>query len=228
MAKTKPKKEKFVKPLYAKPITKKQTEYFKAIKNSQVTVAIGPAGTGKTICPLSIAAKALDKGEIDQIILTKPNVSASRELGYLPGDQNEKLMAWLAEPIKILTSIFGKNALECMLKKETIYLVPFEKMRGMTFDDCFVLLDECQNVNKAEMELFTTRIGENAKVVIEGDYVQSDLPKNMRTGLDVILDMINAYSLPVPVIEFTEEDVCRSGICKEFTLAWNKYKRDNV
>lgn len=217
-------KTKFVRNIDVNPITKKQQLLFDAIKKYPLTVAVGLAGTGKTYLPTMLAAKALVKGDIDKIILTRPNVDAGEPLGFLPGTQEEKLRYWLAEPLKILAYALGDSALECDIKNKNVELVPFQKMRGLTLENAFIILDEAQNTTERQMELFTTRIGKNVRVIVDGDATQHDL-RAKRTGMTAIINLIKRYGMDVPIIEFTAEDVVRSGLCREFVINWQKYKR---
>ena len=225
MAKSKH-KPKFEKSINVVPITEKQKEFFDAIKSNQMVVALGCAGTGKTYIPVALAAKALEKGEIEKIILTKPNVGAGGTLGYVPGTLEEKFQVWVAEPLAILEELFGSNALECKLKNKSIEIIPFEVMRGRTFDDAFIILDEAQNVTETQMELFTTRMGERTKIIVNGDITQDDL-RISNTGMVSLLELIDLYGMKIPIIEFTPEDTVRSGLCREFTINWARWKDEN-
>lgn len=217
-------KEKFVKPIEIVPKTPKQKKLFEAIKYNVVTTILGPAGTGKSYCPLMLAAKALNRGEIEKIILTKPNVDSGDPLGHFPGTVEEKLAVWLSEPLRILRNALGGNEVDCRIRNGTIQLIPFQTMRGVTVEDAFVLLEEAQNTTESQMELFTTRIGENVRIIINGDITQDDLHLSA-TGMKALIKLISDNKMEVPVIEFTEEDILRSGVCREFVINWAKYKK---
>ena len=160
--------------LHVVPKTEKQKEFFEAIKTHPMTVAIGVAGTGKSWCPVMLAAKSLLKGEIDKIVLTRPNVDSGEPLGFSPGTQDEKMSEWLLEPLRVLRNVFGSNDVDCKIKNGVIQMIPFQKMRSITISDAFVILDEAQNTTEKQMELFSTRIGENVRVIINGDITQDD------------------------------------------------------
>lgn len=200
--------------------TARQKEYLSAINNYEMVFGIGPAGTGKSFCAAGIAAKMYLEKKIDKIIITRPNVPAGPELGFLPGDQNEKFAPWCAPILAILEEFMGKGALECAIEKKNIELVPFETMRGYTFNNAFVILDEAQNADYASLKMFVTRLGENCKVVIDGDLEQID---NKYSGLQKIIEVAEAARLNVPVVEFTMEDCVRSGICREWLFALYKH-----
>jgi phosphate starvation-inducible PhoH-like protein len=226
LSKKKATKEKFVKPIEILPKNEKQKELIESIKKNVVTVAIGRAGTGKTFLPLMLAAQDLNKGRIESIILTRPNIDSGEPLGFDPGTQTEKLAMWLGEQLKILRFALGDNEVECRLKNGSIQLIPFQKMRGLTFDDAYIILSEAQNTTQKQMEMFTTRIGEQTRVIIEGDITQDDLCTS-RTGMMALMQIIEDYGMSIPIIEFGFEDVVRSGITRQFTINWHKWKKQH-
>lgn len=205
-----------------KPLTNKQEKLIKAVYDNPLTITTGVAGTGKTFVPTVIAARSLALGEIDSIILTRPNVPNGRSLGFRPGTLFEKMEEWFTEIFDILSDLLGKNSIDCYLRNGGIKLVPFESMRGRSFNNSFVLLDEAQNTEIPEMEMFTTRLGENTVTLINGDIKQSDLKKD--SGLKQVCTMVRENGLPVPIIEFGIDDVVRSDLCKMWIEVWEKYK----
>jgi phosphate starvation-inducible PhoH-like protein len=200
------------------PKTPKQHSYIEAIKHNEQIVVLGPAGTGKTYIAATMAADMFTLKQIDKIIITRPNVASGRPLGFRPGDMNEKMQEWLLPVLTTLRLHLGYNTVENAVRNGNIEFAPLETMRGRSFDDAFVLLDEAQNVSRDEMRMFTTRIGVNCKTVINGDIQQSDLPS--ASGLAVALDMVGIYNLPVPIIEFGVDDIVRSDLCKRWIIAW--------
>ena len=199
-------------------LTDKQHDYMQEIEHRILTFSIGPAGTGKSYVAVSLAAEAFMNKEISQIIITRPVVEAGNSLGFLPGEQSEKYMPYIAPVYDILLQKMGKSQLEYALKVGQIRAIPLEMMRGLSFNDTWVILDEAQNVTKAQMKLFLTRIGRNCKVIVDGDIKQSDL--KVESGL---LDAVRRfYQLPdVGVVEFSHEDIVRSGIVKDIIMGYS-------
>ena len=200
----------------------RQQELIDSIFKNQMTVTTGFPGTGKTYIPAALAAQALLKGKISKIILTRPNVPAGEKLGYKPGGLYEKLDEWFTEIYKIMGEHIGFDTLEAEVNFGNIELVPFETMRSRSFNNGFVLLDEAQNVKPHQMKMFVTRIGE-AKVVVNGDVMQSDL--NHKSGLQTAIEIIRKYNMDIPIIEFDEDDIVRSGLCKEWIVNFLDYER---
>lgn len=202
------------------PMNEKQASYIKALKSSQQIIVTGPAGTGKTYIASTYAASLFSKGDIDKIILTRPNVAAGRSLGFFPGSMEEKMAPWVIPFTDVLQENLGTAAYEIAIKKRQVDIVPFEVMRGRTFNNAFVILDEAQNTSPAEMKMFLTRIGEGSQVLLNGDIKQSDLKS--ASGLKCIIDMIRTQKLPVEHIEFTIDDIVRSDICAMWVKAFDK------
>ena len=202
------------------PLTRKQEALIHAIEGNQMVVTTGSPGTGKTYVPASLAARAYLREDIDYIILTRPNVSQSKSLGFRPGDMIEKAWEWFAEVLSVLEKWLQPGGLYTAMKKGNIQIVPFETMRGRSFNNGFVFLDEAQNTTVDEMKMFVTRIGD-ANVVLNGDINQSDIGAN--SGLRRALDIIRACGMDVPVIEFDHEDIVRSELCKQWIVNWEDY-----
>ena len=183
-------------------------------------VVLGPAGTGKTWIAATHAADLFRNRPIDKIILTRPNVPCGRSLGYFPGTLEDKFAPWAAPVVEAIKERIGKAAYEIALKRGDIELVPFEVMRGRSWKNAFVLFDEAQNTTPAEIKTFLTRIGEDCTVVINGDVNQCDLDE--ASGLRAVIHLIKSQMLPVPVIEFTRDDIVRSGICAMWVRAFDE------
>jgi phosphate starvation-inducible PhoH-like protein len=201
------------------PKNKMQARYIEAINNFTQTISLGCAGTGKTYIASTMAAHLYMKGTINKIILTRPNVPSSRSLGSFPGTIEEKMAPWTTPVVEVLKNCMG-GAYENAVRKGAIIVAPFETMRGSSFSDAFVIMDEAQNTTPEEMKMFTTRIGENCRIVINGDIAQSDIRQT--SGLSTIIDLAQRFNLPVPVIEFGIDDVVRSKECKMWIEAFHK------
>lgn len=194
----------------------KQSKYIKAVKNKTIVFGIGPAGTGKTFIATVVACDMLINGEIEQIIITRPAVEAGEKLGFLPGDENEKYAPYIAPFREIMNKRLGKSRVDYMLKKGIIRPEPLAYMRGKTFDNALVILDEAQNTTKDQLKLLLTRIGENCRVIVDGDIDQTDIHNS---GLQDAIDRLS-FIPSVDVIEFNSDEVVRSGICGEVVKAY--------
>ncbi len=200
-----------VQPLRAK--TQAQQEYINAINRHSLTFGIGPAGTGKSYCAGALAAEALESGRIEQIILTRPAVESGEHLGFLPGDLDEKFAVYIDAFRDILNERLGAGTVDYCLRHGRIVAAPLAYMRGKTFNSkTFVILDEAQNTSPAQMKMFLTRIGEDCKVVINGDINQSDIrgPNGLADAVARLGDLPNVY-----VHEFEREDIVRSGLVRD-------------
>lgn len=201
------------------PKNKMQARYIEAINNFTQTISLGCAGTGKTYIASTMSAQLYMQGTINKIILTRPNVPSSRSLGSFPGTLEEKMAPWTTPVVEVLKNCMG-GAYENAVRKGAIIVAPFETMRGSSFSDAFVIMDEAQNTTPEEMKMFTTRIGENCRIVINGDIAQSDIRQT--SGLSTIIELAQRFNLPVPVIEFGIDDVVRSKECKMWIEAFHK------
>jgi phosphate starvation-inducible protein PhoH and related proteins len=181
---------------------------------------LGPAGTGKTWIAATFAADLFRRNLITKIILTRPNVPCGRSLGYFPGSLEEKFAPWAAPVTEAIKVRIGSAAFDIALKNGDIELVPFEVMRGRSLKDAFILFDEAQNATLSEMKTFLTRIGEDWTVVVNGDVSQCDLRET--SGLHTVHHLIRAKMLPVPVIEFTPDNIVRSGLCEMWVRAFEE------
>lgn len=202
------------------PKNERQREYIEALRTAPQVIVTGPAGTGKTWVAGTKAAQLFHAGQIDKIILTRPNVAAGRSLGFFPGTLEEKMGPWCVPYLEVLEEHLGKEVLDIAIKNKNIDIVPFEVMRGRTFKNAFVVLDEAQNASAHELKMFLSRIGENAQCVLNGDILQTDLREG--SGLAKIITVVKQQMLPVPVIEFTMDDIVRSDICAMWIKALHK------
>lgn len=199
-----------------------QKEYINALRTSNQVIVTGFSGTGKTYIAATYAANLYLEKKIDKIVVTRPNVSVGKDLGYFPGDINEKFMPWAAPVMDVLTKHLGSGVVETAMKNLNIEMAPLSTMRGRSFKNAFVILDEAQNTSIPEIKMFLTRIGENTTVVINGDIQQSDLKES--SGLAKVIHMVKAHGMPVPIIEFGIDDIVRSDICKQWIIAFSKEK----
>lgn len=192
-----------------------QERYITAIKHKPIIVGTGLAGTGKTFVATALAADMLKAKDFERIVVTRPVLQADEDLGFLPGDISEKFAPYFRPVYEVLRERLGSGYLGYCLKPEveTVLVAPFAYLRGMTFKDSIVLLDEAQNTTVNQMKLFLTRIGEGSKVIINGDVNQCDLPKGVKSGLVDLLERLNINDVDIPVIEFTKEDSVRSPVC---------------
>lgn len=201
-------------PIHLVPRNDNQKAYLEALKTSDQVIVFGPAGTGKTYCVATFAANQYHLKNINKIVITRPHVAVGKELGFLKGDLHEKTLPWALPVIDVLEKHLSKGVVETALKNGNIEIAPLALMRGRSFEDTFVIVDESQNITLPELKMLVTRIGEGSKLVLNGDIQQSDLKE--ADGLTKLVHYTNKYLLPIPIIEFTIDDVVRSDICKQW------------
>lgn len=206
------------------PLNFIQGEYLEAIKTNDIVFGIGSAGTGKTYIAASYAAQELFYRRVDKVILTRPNVETGRGLGFLPGTLEEKYAPYLLPFDAIFTKALGKGFYEYCLRDhpehgKTIEPTPLGFLRGTTFENCIVLVDEAQNCTREEMKMLLSRIGKNCKMIFSGDTEQSDIGND--SGLEDAVNRLEGIK-GIEVIEFLDEDIVRSEICKAIIMAYRK------
>ena len=201
------------------PLNEKQDDYYMSLLGDPCVICTGAAGTGKTYLAASVAAKDLADGRINRIILSRANVSTGKSIGALPGTVEEKMLPWLMPMLDVLKSQLGTDYFNNAMKTKTIEVQPIETIRGRSFDDTIVLMDEAQQLTKEELKAITTRIGENSKLYLMGDRAQRDVRTD---GLKWLLDLVCKHNLPVAYHTFTSDDIVRSGLCKMFVKAYEK------
>ena len=192
-----------------------QTRYLKALHSTlkPLVIATGPAGSGKTLFACQAAAESLAGGKFSKMILTRPIVSVDEELGFLPGNIDEKMDPWTRPMFDILEKYYSKSQITHMVKSKTIEIAPLAYMRGRTFEDCFIIGDEMQNTTCNQMKMMLTRLGENSKMVITGDADQCDVPDS---GLADLIHRMNEQELEyLDHIVLTDEDIQRHPAVKE-------------
>lgn len=204
------------------PRTDKQKELLDALREYQQVFILGPAGTGKTYVTATYAADLYTTKEIDKIVITRPHVAVGKELGYLKGDLQEKTMPWALPVLDVLEKHLGKGAVETGIKNGNIEMAPLALMRGRSFDNAFIIVDESQNITTHELKMLLTRVGEGTTIVLNGDSQQSDLKET--DGLSKVIHLAKKHMLPVPIIEFGVDDIIRSDICAQWVKVFMKEK----
>lgn len=197
-----------------------QKLYMDAIMTHSQVIVLGPSGTGKTFVAATMFANMYANREVDKIIITRPNVPVGRELGFLPGDMNEKFTPWATPVLEVLQQQLGKGVVETGIKNGNIEMAPLSTMRGRSFKDAAIILDEAQNLTIPEVKMFLTRIGQNCRVVLNGDIYQSDLEG--QSGLSKIIHLAKKYNIDAVVVEFDLTDIVRSDICRQWLVAFTK------
>ena len=214
--------EEIIKDNTGKPIRVKtlgQKLYVNSVKQHDVTFGIGPAGTGKTFLAVTLAVTALKRGQVKRIILTRPAVEAGESLGFLPGDLKEKVDPYLRPVYDALYQILGKDQTTRLREREIIEIAPLAYMRGRTLDDAFVILDEAQNTTIMQMKMFLTRLGFNSKMIVNGDISQTDLPRNVKSGLiDAQEKLKNIHQ--IDFVHFSAKDVVRHPVVAQIIRAY--------
>jgi phosphate starvation-inducible protein PhoH and related proteins len=206
------------------PLNENQARYIDALNNREQVIVTGYSGTGKTYIAAIYASQMFQQGLVEKIILTRPSVSVGRDLGYFPGTLLEKITPWAQPVLDVLTLALGKTEVTTYIKEGKIEIAPLSTMRGRSFENAFIILDEAQNTTYDEIKMFLTRIGENCKVVINGDIRQSDL-RGGASGLAVLTSIVDRWDLDVPMIDFDVDDIVRSKVCKDWIINFDRYER---
>lgn len=199
-----------------------QAHYLNAIESKQLIFATGEAGCGKTWISAAKAAEALIHKDVERIIVTRPVLQADEDLGFLPGDISEKFAPYFRPVYDVLVRRLGASFMQYCLRPEIgkVEIAPFAYMRGRTFENAVVILDEAQNVTAAQMKMFLTRLGENVTVIVNGDITQCDLPRGVVSGLSDALARFEEDDM-VGVVRFNKEDCVRSALCQRTLHAYN-------
>ncbi len=206
--------------------TYNQKRLVESMHKNDMVFAVGPAGTGKTYTGVALAVKALKEKQVKRIILTRPAVEAGENLGFLPGDLNEKLDPYMQPLYDALRDMIPGEKLQAYIEKGTIQIAPLAFMRGRTLDNAFVILDEAQNNTHAQMKMFLTRMGKNAKFLLTGDPGQIDLPRRMISGLKESL-LILKNTAGIEIIYLDDKDVIRHPLVKKIIDAYKTIEHDN-
>lgn len=209
------------------PRNESQKVYLDAIENNTITISSGPAGSGKTYLAVYEALKHhWVKGGMKRIVITRPAVEAGEKLGFLPGGLEDKVDPYMRPIYDALYDIIGIALTKEKIEREYIEIAPLAYMRGRTFNNCFIILDEAQNATFEQLKMAVTRIGENCKMVINGDPNQTDLPKHVQNGLRKLIDVI--HDVPnVAITEFTKGDIVRSRVVADLVAAFEQYEEEH-
>ena len=206
--------------------SEKQSEYIKALKENDIVMSLGPAGTGKSFLAVSVAITLLMEKKIDRVILSRPAVEAGEKLGFLPGDMKEKVDPYLRPLYDALYELFGADKIEKKIETGEIEIAPLAFMRGRTLKNCFAILDEAQNATETQIKMFLTRIGENSKLVVNGDPSQVDLINKRDSGLIKSKNILKDLN-EIKVIEFDHNDVVRHPLVSKIIKAYQNKSIDD-
>ncbi len=201
--------------------SKKQSDYIKALSDNDITIALGPAGTGKSFLAVSVAMTMLFEKKVEKVILSRPAVEAGEKLGFLPGDMKEKVDPYLRPLYDALYDLFGFEKINKKIETGEIEIAPLAFMRGRTLKNSFAILDEAQNATLTQIKMFLTRIGENSKIVVNGDPSQIDLINKSQSGLIKAKKILSKIK-EIKSIEFDHKDVVRHPLVTKIIQAFNK------
>ena len=207
------------------PRSKKQKEYVKSLKANQITMSTGPAGTGKTYLAVAVALSMLLEKKVERIILSRPAVEAGERLGFLPGDMKDKIDPYLRPLYDSLHDLLDYEKIERKIESGNIEIAPLAFMRGRTLKNSFAILDEAQNATGTQIKMFLTRIGENSKLVVNGDPSQIDLPNKNQSGLLESQNILKDIK-EIGIINFDHKDVVRHPLVTKIVEAYNKNNND--
>ncbi len=207
-----------------KPKTVGQKNYIKTIEKNTVTLAVGPAGTGKTYLAVAMAVGAFRDKKINRIVLTRPAVEAGEKLGFLPGDLQSKVDPYLRPLYDALFDMLGAETYQRYLERGNIEIAPLAFMRGRTLDDSFIILDEAQNTTSEQMKMFLTRLGFNSRVVVTGDVTQTDLPDGKASGFKEALRILRGIE-GIGISELSDKDIVRHELVGRIIKAYESHKK---
>lgn len=200
-----------------------QRDYIEKVKHNTLTLAVGPAGTGKTYLAMAMAVVALRNKEVERIVLTRPAVEAGEKLGFLPGDMTQKVDPYLRPLFDALYELMGVESYQRLQERGTLEIAPLAFMRGRTLNDSFIILDEAQNTTTEQMKMFLTRLGQGSRCVVTGDITQIDLPKGKVSGLAEALQVLKEVP-DVGIAMLREKDVVRHELVQRIVQAYEQYE----
>ena len=204
------------------PRSKTQKEYVRALRQSDIVISAGPAGTGKTFLAVAVGLTMLLEKKIERIILSRPAVEAGERLGFLPGDMKEKVDPYLRPLYDSLYDLFDYEKIQRMIETGDIEIAPLAFMRGRTLKNSFAILDEAQNATDTQIKMFLTRIGENSKIIVNGDPSQIDLPNKSMSGLDRSKKLLSHLN-EISAIDFDHSDVVRHPLVSKIVKAYSNH-----
>ncbi len=207
-----------------RPRTIRQKSYLEAMRGHDLTFALGPAGTGKTFLAAVLAVQMLNERKIERIVLTRPAVEAGEQLGFLPGDLQQKVDPYLRPLYDALHTLLGLEKTTMLLEKGVIEVAPLAYMRGRTLEDAFVILDEAQNTTSAQMKMVLTRLGERSRMVVTGDITQIDLPGGQKSGLVEAIQVLQGIK-GISVSRLTSADIVRHPLVQKVVDAYSKKEK---
>ena len=205
-----------------RPRTPNQQKYVDAIAAHDLTIGIGPAGTGKTYLAVACALRALESRKVAKVVLSRPVVEAGERLGFLPGDMIEKVNPYLRPLYDAFLSTLGPERFRTWRDNDVVEIVPLAYMRGRTFEDAFMILDEAQNTTPEQMKMFLTRMGNGSKAVVNGDVTQNDLPARAESGLAKVVKILKGVD-GIATLTLTEADVVRHPLVKRIVRAYEQW-----
>tara|TARA_Y100000590_G_scaffold33640_1_gene36881 strand:- start:9630 stop:10646 length:1017 start_codon:yes stop_codon:yes gene_type:complete len=203
------------------PRSKKQKEYVRSLKSNQIVMSLGPAGTGKTYLAVAVALSMLLEKKVERIILSRPAVEAGEKLGFLPGDMKDKIDPYLRPLYDSLYDLLDYDKIQRKIESGEIEIAPLAFMRGRTLKNSFAILDEAQNATETQIKMFLTRIGENSKLVVNGDPSQVDLPNKNQSGLIKSQNILKNIK-EISIIRFDHHDVMRHPLVTKIVEAYQK------
>lgn len=201
-----------------------QRAYVEAVRKHELTLAVGPAGTGKTYLAMAMAVVALKAKEVERIVLTRPAVEAGEKLGFLPGDMTQKVDPYLRPLYDALHELMGADSYQRLAERGTVEVAPLAYMRGRTLSDSFVILDEAQNTTCEQMKMFLTRMGFGTRMVVTGDVTQIDLPQGKRSGLKEAVEVLSSVE-GIGIATLDHRDVVRHELVQTIVKAYEKHER---
>ena len=207
-----------------KPRSRKQVDYFNLVKKKSLVFCCGPAGTGKTYLAVALAVSMLKSGQVDKIILSRPAVEAGERLGFLPGDLKEKIDPYLRPLYDALNDMLSFSEVLKKIENGMIEIAPLAFMRGRTLSNAFIILDESQNTTAIQMKMFLTRLGDNSRMIVNGDLSQVDLPSGTKSGLRESINILRGID-DIGFIEFKEKDVVRNPLVSKIVSKYEEFER---
>ena len=204
-----------------------QREYVDKARKNMLTIAVGPAGTGKTYLAMAMAVVALKNKEVDRIVLTRPAVEAGEKLGFLPGDLTQKVDPYLRPLFDALYEIMGVESYQRLVERGTLEIAPLAFMRGRTLNDSFIILDEAQNTTSEQMKMFLTRLGEGSRCIVTGDISQIDLPRGHISGLVQALEILKNVE-GIGIQYMNDKDVVRHELVQRIVRAYDEFEKSKI